>query len=285
MNDWLGALQRLLAAGQPAVRVVIASVRGSAPRDPGTAMLVSADAVHGTIGGGHLEFKAIDIARNMLANGAGRLHTERFALGATLGQCCGGAVELWFERFDAEVRTPLWIFGAGHVGRALVQVLAPARAALALDIAWVDNRDDAFDSVVAQAGVAQLQCEAPAEEVRDAPPGALVLVMTHSHDIDYDVVAAWLRRGDFMRLGLIGSATKALRFRQKLAAQGFDAGTIDRIICPIGVAGVASKEPAAIALAVAAQVAQWCEAAAAVAPVATDSAPEPVLYLTRGSHS
>jgi xanthine dehydrogenase accessory factor len=303
MTDWLDTLSRMLLAEASAVRVVVAATRGSAPRERGACMLVSESAVAGTIGGGHLEFRAIEIARGMLGRsepGATRL--DRFALGATLGQCCGGAVELWFERFGAEDRdfifralaareadpdallitrlepgpaphrtitthapattdlverlqpalTPLWLFGAGHVGSALVPVLA----ALPFRVTWVDGREAAFPAAV-PATVSMLWSDAPEAEVAAAPPAAFYLVMTHSHDLDYAIVRAILER-DFAWAGLIGSATKRRRFAQRLARQGVLGFT--RFTCPIGIAGIESKLPGAIAVAVAAQLQQVLEA-------------------------
>jgi xanthine dehydrogenase accessory factor len=308
MTDWLGALSRMLLAEASVVRIVVAATRGSAPRERGACMLVSAAAVEGTIGGGHLEFRAIEIARGMLGQsepGATRL--DRFALGATLGQCCGGAVELWFERFGSEDRdfisralaareanpdallitrlepgpapqrtiatqapasaalverlqpafTPLWLFGAGHVGSALVSVLA----ALPLRVTWVDSREDAFPTMV-PANASIVCSDAPEAEVAAAPPGAFYLVMTHSHDLDYAIVRAILGR-EFAWAGLIGSATKAKRFMQRLARQGVAPERIARLVCPIGIAGIESKLPGAIAVAVAAQLQQVLEARAA----------------------
>jgi xanthine dehydrogenase accessory factor len=309
MTDWLDALSRMLLAEASAVRVVVAATRGSAPREPGACMLVSAAAVEGTIGGGHLEFRAIEIARGMLGQsepGATRL--DRFALGATLGQCCGGAVELWFERFGSEDRdfisralaareadadvllitrlepghapqrtiatqapasadlverlqpalSPLRLFGAGHVGSALVSVLA----ALPFRVTWVDSREDAFPTMV-PANASIVCSDAPEAEVATAPPGAFYLVVTHSHDLDYAIVRAILGRDDFAWAGLIGSATKAKRFMQRLARQGVAPERIARLVCPIGIAGIESKLPGAIAVAVAAQLQQVLEARAA----------------------
>jgi xanthine dehydrogenase accessory factor len=305
MTDWLESLSRILLADSSAVRVVVAATRGSAPRERGACMLVSAAKVEGTIGGGHLEFRAIEIARGMLGRrepGATRL--DRFALGATLGQCCGGAVELWFERYGSEDRdfvsqalrareadpeallitrmepllrtiatqapagadlverlqpalAPLWLFGAGHVGNALVPVLA----ALPFRVTWVDSREDAFPAAI-PANVSMLCSDAPEAEVAAAPPAAFYLVMTHSHELDYAIVRAILGR-EFAWAGLIGSATKAKRFMQRLARQGVAPERIARLVCPIGIAGIESKLPGAIAVAVAAQLQQALEARAA----------------------
>jgi len=335
MNDWLDTLKNEIAAGRAMVRVVVAAVRGSAPREAGACMLVGVNRVEGTIGGGHLEWKSIGIARQMLASGAaGEVQFDRLSLGATLGQCCGGVVDLWLERFDAAdlafieeamaasrcgepmairtviesqaaadaagkharpVRTlcsvgletspdapravidraadgksmlveridpqgtPLWIFGAGHVGSALVRTLAD----LPLRITWVDSREEEFSARFPHGlpgHVTALLSDSPAEEVRAAPAGAYCLVLTHSHDLDYDICRELLKKDDFAWAGLIGSKTKAAKFVHRLERQGFSKEQIGRITCPIGVEGIDSKLPAAIAVAVAAQVLQVLEA-------------------------
>jgi xanthine dehydrogenase accessory factor len=276
MIDWLHTLLGRLDRETGLVRVVVAATRGSAPREPGACMLVGETQVDGTIGGGNLEWKAIQIARNMLREPGAEAHrVDRFSLGATLGQCCGGAVELRFERhtqaereslerrFREEPRplaTPLWLFGAGHVGNALVRVLG----GLAFQVTWVDGRDGVFPESIPE-NVSILRSEAPEGEVAAAPLGAYYLVLTHSHDLDYEIVRAIMRRDDAAWTGLIGSATKAKRFAQRLARQGVPARSIARIVSPIGIAGIDSKLPGAIAVAVAAQLQQELEARAVCA--------------------
>jgi xanthine dehydrogenase accessory factor len=336
MRDWIGALTTLAQAGAPAVLVTVVAARGSVPRAPGTRMVVSADAMHGTIGGGHLEFTALAIARDLLASrGAAALH--RFPLGASLGQCCGGVAQLLFEpvygrtcwlealarahsqHADCALVTPLRgdgsddrlvvtadaaagslgstardeaavafarsalerraepglcklgepdalvcfvdvlrppdlcvvLFGAGHVGRALVRVLAEVRCR----ITWVDTRDAAFPSDVA-GHVECVATDVPEAEVEAAPAGACFLVMTHSHAQDEALAERILARDDFAYFGLIGSASKRRQFEQRLAARGTERARLARMTCPIGVTGIGGKEPGAIAIAVAAEVLQ-----------------------------
>lgn len=281
MIDWLNTLVRRLDAEAAVVSVVVAATRGSAPREPGACMLVGATdtdgtcRIDGTIGGGNLEWQAIRIARDMLREpGAEARRVDRFSLGATLGQCCGGAVELRFERHaqadrEALLRrlreeprpqaTPLWLFGAGHVGNALVRVLG----GLPFRVTWVDGREGVFPPSMPD-NVYILRSDVPESEVPGAPAGAFYLVLTHSHDLDYEIVRAILRR-DFAWAGLIGSETKARRFRQRLAAQGTAGDRIARLVSPIGIAGIDSKLPGAIAVSVAAQLQQELEARAALA--------------------
>ncbi len=256
---------RWLANRRPAIIVEVAEARGSVPREAGTRMLVAADRLDGTIGGGHLELKAIEKARQMLSAGELEPQTVHYPLGPALGQCCGGAVTLRYSLLDQpavdawpapEVLFHLQLYGAGHVGRAIVQALAP----LPVRIDWIDEREAEFARHVAPiAGVADLRSvcvDAIEGEVRLAPPGAFYLVLTHEHDLDLRITEAILRRGDFGFLGLIGSKTKRQRFFHRFEQRGIAQSTIDRITCPIGIGGIDGKEPEVIAIAVAAQLLQ-----------------------------
>ena len=164
----------------------------------------------------------------------------------------------WRERFG-ESRTPLLLFGAGHVGRALVLALAP----LPFAIRWIDGRPDAFPAHVP--GAVPVCSEDFAAEIAAAPAGAFVLVMTHEHALDLAMVAAALRRDDLPLVGLIGSATKRARFERRLRALGLPEGRIASLVCPIGLPGIAAKEPAVIAASVTAQLLQRREEAARAA--------------------
>ncbi len=260
-----------LAQGQAAVVIEVSAARGSVPRAAGTRMLVSASACAGTIGGGHLEWKAIAKSREILAGtapapGEGLPHTEHYPLGPALGQCCGGAVTLAYALLDAEAVAHwpppepwfhLQLYGAGHVGRAIVHALAP----LPLHVAWFDEREEEFGAALPFCAHANAQIETHCvdtleAEVRHAPSGAFYLVLTHQHDLDLRITEAILRRGDFGYLGLIGSKTKRQRFMHRFEERGLAAETIARITCPIGVPGIEGKEPEAIAVAVVAQLLQ-----------------------------
>lgn len=330
MNDWLVSLAAQLRAGHPVIRITVLAVRGSAPREPGACMLVcdapeQHRAIQGSIGGGHLEWKALAVARQMLAQGT-RCWADRYTLGASLGQCCGGAIELGFERFESadlewvEValearaeaplhlvtewnpvdprtprrslqarvpggegarfafsregeclrlrerldggRIPLYLFGAGHVGTALVQVLA----GLPVQVTWIDSREEQFGARLARLpeNVMPLLSDQPEEEVDYAPGDAWYLVMTHSHDMDYAIGRALLDRGDFAWAGIIGSDSKAASFRGRWERQGYRTEDIARIACPIGLPGIAGKHPGVIAVSVAAQLQQLIEARARI---------------------
>lgn len=252
-----------LAEGRAAVVVAVVSARGSVPRGAGTRMLVSAEQVLGTIGGGHLELQAIERARRALHDPAA-LGEQHIALGPSLGQCCGGSLRLrWQTLHDSQparwpavgARFDLQLYGAGHVGRAIVQLLAgiPCR------VQWIDEREDAFPSGPLPSHIEALCVEPVQAEVAQAAPGSFYLVLTHSHDLDLAITEAILRRGDFGFAGLIGSRTKRARFIHRLQARGLSASVLQRLTCPIGLPGISSKEPEVIAVAVVAQLLQLSE--------------------------
>ncbi len=252
-EDWL-------AQGRPVVEVRVQAHQGSAPRETGTRMLVAGDAVAGTIGGGHLEWIAIETARGLLTAGRDEAIEQRHALGPSLGQCCGGAVTLRWQRLTAE-RLAAWdrppprfflqLYGAGHVGRAVVELLRHQHCR----VQWIDEREDAFPADAALPPHIERVCVEPVEaEVAQAPAGAFYLVMTHEHALDERITQAILRRADFAYCGLIGSATKRQRFLHRFEQRGLPAEVLARLTCPIGLPGIAGKEPAVIAVAVVAQL-------------------------------
>jgi xanthine dehydrogenase accessory factor len=248
----------------PAVLVRVLSTEGSVPREAGTWMAVFATVVVGTIGGGNLEYQAISVARDLLACVPEPVkETRRIVLGPSLGQCCGGVVSLQFERVAAadvpalaqslaDNLQPVALFGGGHVGFALIQVLSRLPYALT----WVDSRDGIFPDSVPAAVVCE-HSEPVQSAVRDLAPGSRVLIMSFSHAEDLDIVAQCLtrqrERGDLSYIGLIGSKTKWATFRHRLAARGYSDQELAQVTCPIGLPGISGKEPEVIAVAVAAQ--------------------------------
>ncbi|WP_400083471.1 xanthine dehydrogenase accessory protein XdhC [Yoonia sp. R78084] len=227
-----------------AIRITVTKTAGSVPREAGTQMLVWADRSEGTIGGGTLEWEAMAEARRMLRDGR-QSHNATVPLGPALGQCCGGSVSLLWEEAEAMTTPParpLWIYGAGHVGRALVNVMAPLPD---FEITWVDTGPERFP----ETDVTTLVAKDPALIVKHAPTNADHLILTYSHEIDLALCHALLNH-DFHSAGLIGSATKWARFRSRLAALGHTSAQISRIACPIGDPAL-GKHPAAIALGVA----------------------------------
>ncbi|MFN0305370.1 MAG: xanthine dehydrogenase accessory protein XdhC [Burkholderiales bacterium] len=341
MNEWLGGLARAGERGLDAVLVTVAAGTGSTPREPGVKMAVTLDAIHGTIGGGEMEFQAIGVARGLLGanrlDAPGDLTSRRYPLGATLGQHCGGAADLIFERvpYGAEwvkhlarvlekgeawvAVTPIdgasdvhlhvsttatWgtlgdagldtlamtkarallasatsrstmialepagraaqsvlldpvrpsdfrvvLFGAGHVGRALVGVLS----ALSCEVDWIDSRAHEFPAELPP-NVHMILTERPVDVLNAARRGSYFLVMTHSHALDFELVKTILERGEFAYCGMIGSSTKRRTFENSLAKLGVARAALDRFICPIGIDGIGGKEPGSIAVGVAAQL-------------------------------
>lgn len=249
-REWAGL-------ARPAWVVEVAQVRGSAPREPGARMLVAADDIVGSIGGGRLEWIAIEAARARLA-GARLPEREDIALGPRLGQCCGGSVRLTYEPLAQALShwpepPPLWhlqLHGAGHVGAAIARALVP----LDVDLDWVDERPDSFAPGPWPAHWRLLATDDAVAEVAAAPAGARYLVLTHSHELDLRLAQAILERGDFGFFGLIGSASKRARFATRLQQQGVAPAAIARITCPIGLAGIPGKAPELIAVAVCAQL-------------------------------
>lgn len=334
MKDWLPALKTAIQAGRAATLVTIADARGSAPREAGVKMLVTETETAGTVGGGNLEHESIRIARAMIRDRHERSALRQFALGPSLGQCCGGNTRLLFDVFPAGMPLPAWIeglieltstptasvlvsavdrtgadkmimtegdviapflgdealvlearslfdkpddagaklwrstsgelffleksaesqgdillIGAGHVGKALAKVLAP----LPFRLTWADNRPEQFPEETAS--TTRIHCTPHLENaVDEASPDTIFLVMTYSHDLDYALCARILERGDFRYLGLIGSKTKRARMEKTMGSLGIDQALTDRVVCPIGIKGISSKQPSVIAVATAAQL-------------------------------
>ncbi len=253
-------------AAQRAVLVTVAATKGSVPRETGAWMAVFDDETVGTIGGGHLEFQAVAAARAALARGGAlpQPALQRVALGPSLGQCCGGVVDLQYEAVSAAdvpalrerlaLRgSPVALFGGGHVGQALVRLLAT----LPFQVHWIDSRDQIFPADL-PVNVLSEHSDPVQAAVATLAPASQVLIMSFSHAEDLDVVAACLKRqraqADLPYIGLIGSKTKWATFRHRLQARGFAAAELAQVTCPIGVPGITGKEPEVLAVAVAAQL-------------------------------
>ena len=277
MTAIAATLSAWLARGDAAVLVTVAATRGSTPREAGARMLVALNAVCGTVGGGRLEFEAVKAARTMIESGAGDGTTMDVPLGAAIGQCCGGHVRLLLERagpdladrlarLEAEERAAapaVYLFGAGHTGKAIARALA----LLPLRLVWVDSRAEEFPKAVPP-GIDRIVAARPADLIAEAPPGSSFLVLTHSHALDFDLAEAVLARGDFRYLGLIGSATKRRRFERWYVARGGGADDLGRLTCPIGMAPIRDKRPEVIAALVAAEIVVATAQNAAVVPSA-----------------
>ena len=344
---WHESLRDALVSKQAAVLVVVAAAAGSTPREAGAAMVVTSEGLMGTIGGGHLEYEALRLARAALRSRTGPAQwLVRFPLAARLGQCCGGVATLafaildgracpWLDAVAAHVsasrpfavvstlasgdsaalrlvtdarhaagtlgdsaldataiakardwlstRPPgatlldldgttllvplvqpagfdVLVFGNGHVGRALVQVLA----ALPCQMRWIDTRENDFPGRAPDNAVVVVT-DSPEDEIAAAPQGAYVVVMTHSHALDYQIIDAALHRDDWRYLGLIGSRSKRAQFERRFSARGRPREALARLTCPIGLSGLYSKEPGVIAVAVAAQLLEVRQASVAPA--------------------
>jgi len=331
LEPWPRMVCSLLEHGEAVVvRALVAEVRGSAPREPGASMLITPDGTYGTIGGGNLEWQATLAAQSLLTAGAASrpVQIRRLVLSRELGQCCGGVVQLWLERFTRDdlpllrqgadealrstrrptgcrsirtevtptsvvrslvnrddskedryvqfsstnngeailvesiedVRQALWLYGAGHVAQALIHIVAEQP----FDVTWVDSRAELLPSPL-PSNVNTLCTRTPINTINSAPPGARFLVMTHDHALDYALCKRILERKDLGWLGLIGSKSKGARFRSRLARDGVAPEVIARLTCPIGIEGVNSKLPAAIAVAVVAQLLRGVDAVASLA--------------------
>ncbi|HFC05582.1 MAG TPA: xanthine dehydrogenase accessory protein XdhC [Rhizobiales bacterium] len=264
MNVWQTILG-CLKTRQQSILITIVSVKGSAPRDEGTQMLVAADgSLYGTIGGGALEWQAIGKAQKLLAeNDRHFCREQEFILGPDLEQCCGGVVRLSFELFTAaelarvkisagqfdNTGHNLVLFGAGHVGRALVKALAEQP----FSIQWIDSRKDIFPPDTPD-HVKPLRVTSPPDILAGQPQNTFVLIMTHDHQQDYQIAGAALQNPDIIFTGLIGSATKKARFVRRFADAGLTLDQISQLTCPIGIKGIKSKQPTAIAASVVAQL-------------------------------
>ncbi|MBL0935757.1 MAG: xanthine dehydrogenase accessory protein XdhC [Rhizobiaceae bacterium] len=236
--------------------VEVRSAVGSTPREVGAWMLVSPTAIFGTIGGGQLEFMAIDRAREMIAAGSPKTDLLDIPLGPEIGQCCGGRTGIDIALVDAELRAAITkrvereeamqphvlLFGGGHVGHAL----AAALALVPVHVTIVETRADALDGM--PDSVATRLTPVPEESVRDAPAGSAFVVLTHDHALDFLIVAEALKRDDAAYVGMIGSKTKRATFKSwYLKEAGGSEADLARLVCPIGGSTVKDKRPAVIA--------------------------------------
>ncbi|MFK0274575.1 xanthine dehydrogenase accessory protein XdhC [Ensifer sp. NPDC090286] len=245
------------------VLVEVIGAAGSTPRDTDAWMLVAPESLFGTIGGGQLEYMAIDHGRRALKRGDAP-EAMTIPLGPEIGQCCGGRVALAFTRIDREraamliersdleiaSRPHVYVFGAGHVGDALTMALSlvPVRTVL------VDTRENELSAVADIPGIETCLTAMPEAVVRDAPPGSAFVILTHDHALDFLIAAEALRRDDASYVGMIGSKTKRSTFKNWLSREIGRPDLFDRLVCPIGGTTVKDKRPAVIAALAAAEV-------------------------------
>lgn len=253
--------QELPPSDLPAILIEVIDARGSTPREAGAWMLVSADRLHGTIGGGAFEYMAIDHARALLA-GKATVWRQDIPLGPAIGQCCGGFVSLAFTPFDRTARARLearlkaedethptiYVFGAGHVGKALATALQP----LPFAVTMIETRAEELGDL--PEGVAHRLTALPEAEVAAIPAGGAAVIVTHDHALDFLVAREALARDDLFYCGMIGSATKRTTFSNWLRAEGGTPAMLGRLVLPIGGSAVRDKRPAVIAALVAAEL-------------------------------
>jgi xanthine dehydrogenase accessory factor len=255
--DWLSAVNELRREGTGGVLITVVEVRGHAPRDAGAKMVVGRDRTWGSVGGGNLEETAIERARELLRSGVlapeiSESKLTEHARNEHGRQCCGGVVRLLLEPLPA--RPAIAVFGVGHVGYELARILSRLEVQLHL----VDSRRDQLDPLRladVTEGVADVtvhQAVLGETVLERLPRGAHVLIMTHDHAEDFALCDAALRSDRLATIGLIGSRAKWSRFRRNLAAAGHDEATLAKITCPIGLPHLIGKDPAVIAIGVAA---------------------------------
>jgi xanthine dehydrogenase accessory factor len=255
-------LHAFLAAAPTIALVEVTQARGSTPREKGAWMLVSPSAIFGTIGGGQLEFLAIDKARELIGENVASGALD-IPLGPEIGQCCGGRVEIGISLVDERKRAELerraaaedegrphvLVFGGGHVGHAL----SAALTLLPLSVTVIETRADALDGIAP--GAATLLTPVPEEAVRAAPAGSAFVVLTHDHALDFLIVAEALKRGDAAYVGMIGSKTKKATFRSWYFREaGGTEEEFGRLVSPIGGSDLRDKRPAVIAALAAAEI-------------------------------
>lgn len=255
------ALEAFFAANPDAIACELTSVRGSSPREQGTFMLVGLGAIFGTIGGGALEYMVIDHARRLIAEGRAEAAMD-VPLGPEIGQCCGGRVQVGLRFADAKLRRELmarviadnrsaahvYVFGAGHVGRVLAQILA----LMPVKLEVIDTRQDELDTLAP--GIAHRRVAMPEAVVRAAPAGSAFVIMTHDHALDFLIANEALARADSPYVGMVGSKTKRAKFASWYLEQGGDRAALERLVLPIGAQGLGDKRPSVIAALAAAEV-------------------------------
>jgi len=247
--NWMQAISTLTNQAQGYVLVTVLETKGSSPRDTGTKMVVSADESFDTIGGGALEYQSIEIAQELLsANKATRQMTKTFNLGRDLKQCCGGVVKVFFEVFPAS-NFNIVIFGAGHIAKSLIKILEEVEC----QVSWFDSRPELFSEECALHIRKQVMSQ-PELAVESCKVNSYFLVMTHDHALDQQLCESIISRGDSVYCGLIGSATKGLKFRQRLLKKNYTQQELNILTCPVGLSILKSKKPMEIAVSISAEL-------------------------------
>ena len=250
ITNWIDALAHCQQKRQSFVVATVIEHKGSVPRDSGSKMVITAEQTFDTIGGGNLEFQVTRSARELLISGSKAILIEEYPLSAKVGQCCGGFAKVLLELHQT-TKTNIAIFGAGHVANELVPILQR----LPLTIHWIDERADLFPNGL-QANVNIIHTDCAESELKHLPAKTQVLIMTHNHQLDFELVKKAIARSDIDYVGMIGSATKAKRFRYKLAQRECAQYQIDKLISPVGDLSVSGKTPIEVAISISAQIVQ-----------------------------
>ena len=243
--NWCQAIQHCQQAGRGYVIATLISTQGSTPRDGGSKMVIDPDHCYDTLGGGQLEFLVIQHARELLAENKTCPVMRPIPLAAEAAQCCGGNVVVMLECF-ASVSWQINVFGAGHVGQALVTILA----GLPCQVRLIDSRVE-YQQLTLPPNVELIHANDPVEVVQHLPEASWNVIITHDHQLDYRLCLALLEQGKWAFSGLIGSRTKAQRFRRRMQSDGYDDSAIT---CPIGLADVRGKLPMEVAVSITAQL-------------------------------
>lgn len=254
-NTWFEAIHLCQQHSVSYVLVTLISSAGSTPRNSGTKMVITADSIYDTIGGGHLEHQVIKKAKLLLAENQQTQYVEHYPLSSKLGQCCGGATNVLFEVLVDHTQT-LAVFGAGHVAKALI----PIASKLPLKIKWFDPRPEMFADLAVSQNVEPIVMDDSDEAIGNLGLNPWVLILTHNHQLDFDIVCASLKRTDINFIGMIGSDTKAKRFKTRLAHREYNQSQVDRLISPVGDLSVPGKHPIEVAVSISAQLIQLLHA-------------------------
>ncbi len=248
MSRWFDAVQCCQHTGEAYALVTVLGCTGSTPRDQGSKMVITGESTFDTIGGGHLEFVVTNKAREMVSENKSVQEIQHFPLGASLGQCCGGSATVLMETF-AGCDFHIGVFGAGHVAKALINILS----GLPCKVTWVDQREAEFPELI-PANVTKVVSDQPIYELERLPTGADALILTHNHQLDYELCLSAIKHGNLRHVGLIGSLTKAERFVKRMQHRGVDQTDIDRITCPVGLSEVPGKLPMEVAVSIAGEL-------------------------------
>lgn len=246
--NWTEAAQQCRQQGDAYALVTILGCSGSTPRDNSSKMVITAEHSYDTIGGGNLEFVVTNQARETLAKNENSQTITPYPLGGALGQCCGGNATVLIETFAA-CRFQVALFGAGHVAKELVKILG----SLPCKVQWIDNRDKMFPNDLAT-NISCQYSKDPVAQVASLAKGSDVLILTHNHPLDYALTVAALNHGELRSMGLIGSETKAQRFRQRLLKEGFSQEQINAVRSPVGLSAVPGKLPMEVAVSIAGEL-------------------------------